>query len=90
MRTGSKIGASISNWKSETMPVSGIARILSKVGGLIGSAVEIIAALGLIAVGITKGNQNFWQLVGLYVVGLIVDLGTHWIAIQIDKKKSAR
>ena len=90
MKVGSKIGASISNWKENTRPNSKAARVFSKIGGFIGSAIEIIAVLGLLLDWSVENRQNFWRMVGLFAIGLIIDMGSHWIAIRMDKKLSAK
>lgn len=90
MGVGSKTGLEISAWKAKNRPSTKFARILSKIGGLCGGAIEVIAAIGLIASGVTKSGSNTWQMVGLFVVGLAIDVGSHWIALKIDKKLSAK
>ena len=90
MRTGSKLGAGFAEWKAKNRVSSPAARILSKTGGFIGGALEIIGVIGLIASGAMKEGPDFVPMAGIVLLGIAIDLGSHWIAMTIDKKPSAK
>lgn len=90
MRNGARMGASLSQWKKKNPLSSLFARILSKIGGFIGGAMLIIGVLGLIAGSAMKNGPDFGTMVALALGGLAVDVGSHWIALQIDKKLSTK
>ena len=90
IRNGALMGNAITQWKKKNPLSSLIARIISKVGGIAGGIMLVLGCLGLIAGSAMKNGPDFGAMVGLAVGGIVVDLGSHWIAMQIDKKLSAK
>ena len=90
VRNGVRIGSALSQWKKENPLSSLFARVLSKVGGFIGGTTLFVACIGAIASRSTLKNvPGLWTMVAFAVAGLIIDAGSHWVAMQIDRKLSA-
>ena len=86
IRNGARMGNSITQWKKKNPLSTLFARIVSGVGGFAGGAMLVICCLGLIAGSAMKNGPDFGAMVGLGVGGMAIDIGSHWIAVQIDKK----
>lgn len=84
-RTGAQIGNAIVQWKKKNSLSSLFARIFSRIGGFVGGAMLIVAVIGLIVSESMKDGPNIGAMIGLALGGIAVDVGTHWIAMQIDK-----
>jgi len=89
-RNGARIGNAITQWKKKNRLSSLFARIISKVGGFAGGIMLVVGCLGLIAGSAMKNGPDFGSMVGLCLGGLAIDVGSHWIAVQVDKKLSTK
>lgn len=85
MRNGARIGGWISDWKRNHPLSSRFARILSKFGGFLGGVLEWIAVIGILASTAMKKGPDFMAALGLFLCGASLDVGLHWLLLQIEK-----
>lgn len=84
-RTGAQIGSGISKWIRSHKFTSKPAHAVSIIGRVIGNIMEVVGCALFIFESFGSYRENLLRYALICIAGIGVEVGVHWVALQLDK-----